>query len=70
LLLDFQSLSYYSLMDWYSNLPVELRTFVTLPVAKASKEQSLRGLKLIKNFLLSSIKQQICSELKLLTTEF
>jgi len=47
----------YSLKDLYPNLEVALRIFLKIPVTTATRERSFSKLKLIKNYLRSTISQ-------------
>jgi hypothetical protein len=56
--LDLLQLLYdYSLIESYLNLSVKIRIILTLPVTTASNERSFSKLKLIKNYLRSSMVQ-------------
>lgn len=58
------------LQDIYPNLEVALRTFLTLPVSIASCERTFSKLKIIKNYLRSSIAQERLSNLSIISIEF
>ena len=62
-------LSKFSLFDVFPNLWIALRILLTLPVSVASGERSFSRLKLIKNFLRSTMGQIRLNELGLLSIE-
>ena len=53
----------------FSNVCTALRTFCTLPVTVASAERSFSKLKLIKNFLRSTMGQEKLNDLAMLSIE-
>lgn len=53
----------------YPNLSTALRLFLTIPVTVASSERSFSKLKLIKNYLRSSMGQERLSDLAVLSIE-
>ncbi|MBW0529459.1 hypothetical protein O181_069174 [Austropuccinia psidii MF-1] len=59
----------HSLQDVYPNLEVALRIFLTMPVTTASCERSFSKLKLIKNYLRSTMGQERLSNLAILSIE-
>lgn len=59
----------YSLQDVYPNIEIALRLFLSLPVTVASCERSFSKLKLIKNYLRSSIGQERLSGLAIISIE-
>ena len=62
-------LAKFSLFDVFPNLWIALRIVVTLPVSVASGERSFSRLKLIKNYLRSTMTQNRLNELGLLSIE-
>ena len=59
----------YCLQDAYPNCGIALRIFLTIPVAEASYERSFSKLKIIKNYLRSSIGQERLSALAIISME-
>ena len=59
-----------ALEDVYPNIHIALRLFLTMPVTVASCERSFSKLKLIKNFLRSSMGQERLSGLAILSIEY
>lgn len=59
----------YSLKDLYPNLEVALRIFLTIPVTTASCERSFSKLKIIKNYLRSTISQNRLTRMAILSIE-
>jgi len=59
----------YSLKDLYPNLEVALRIFLTIPVTTASCERSFSKLKIIKNYLRSTISQNRLTGMAILSIE-
>ncbi|KAL4089005.1 hypothetical protein QTP88_024083 [Uroleucon formosanum] len=57
------------LQDVYPNLEVALRIFLTMPVTTATCERSFSKLKLIKNYLRSTMGQERLSNLAILSIE-
>lgn len=53
----------------YPNLAVALRILLTLPVSVATAERSFSTLKLIKNYLRSSMSQERLSNLSIISIE-
>lgn len=53
----------------YSNLTTALKIFLTLPVTTATAESSFSKLKIIKNYLRTTMKQERLSNLALLSIE-
>lgn len=67
---DFLNLIHkYSLQDVYPNMEVALRIFLTMPVSTATCERSFSKLKIIKNYLRSSMYQERLSNLAILSIE-
>jgi hypothetical protein len=62
-------LAKFSLFDVFPNLWIALRILLTLPVSVASGERSFSRLKLIKNYLRSTMGQSRLNELGLLSIE-
>jgi hypothetical protein len=58
-----------NLNDTFSNIAVVLRIYLTLPVSVASGERSFSKLKLIKNYLRSSISQERLIDLSMISIE-
>lgn len=58
-----------NLVDVYPNIYVALRVLLTTPVSVASAERSFSKLKLIKNYLRSTISQERLSSLSILSIE-
>lgn len=56
-----------NLEELYPNLWIALRTDVTLPVTVASAERSFSKLKIIKNYLRSSMSQEHLSGLAIMS---
>ena len=59
----------YCLQDAYPNCEIALWIFLTIPVTEASCEQSFSKLKIIKNYLRSSIGQERLSGLPIISIE-
>ncbi|XP_022177474.1 zinc finger MYM-type protein 1-like [Myzus persicae] len=59
-----------SLKDIYPNIEIALRIFLTLPVTVASCERSFSKLKIIKNYLRSTLGQERLTNLGILSIEF
>ncbi|XP_025192161.1 zinc finger MYM-type protein 1-like [Melanaphis sacchari] len=59
----------YTLNDAYPNIEIALRIFLTLPVSVASCERSFNKLKIIKNYLRSSIGQDRLSNMAIISIE-
>jgi len=59
----------YCLQDAYPNCEIALRIFLTIPVTEASCERSFSKLKIIKNYLRSSIGQERLSGLAIISIE-
>lgn len=57
------------LLDLYSNLSIALRLLLTLPVSVASGERSFSALKLIKNYMRSTMGQERLTGLALTSIE-
>lgn len=57
------------LLDLYSNLSIALRLLLTLPVSVASGERSFSDLKLIKNYMRSTMGQERLTGLALMSIE-
>eukprot|EP00079_Xenopus_tropicalis_P035792 XP_017949563.1 PREDICTED: zinc finger MYM-type protein 1-like [Xenopus tropicalis] len=64
-----QMIQDHSLADCYLNIDTAFRIFLTLPVTVASCERSFSKLKLIKNYLRSSMGQERLSNLSILSIE-
>ncbi|EZA54577.1 Zinc finger MYM-type protein, partial [Ooceraea biroi] len=62
-------LHHFRLIESYPNINVALRIFLTLPVSIASCERSFSKLKLIKNYLRSTMGQERLSSLSILSIE-
>ncbi|XP_050547907.1 uncharacterized protein LOC126909513 [Daktulosphaira vitifoliae] len=58
-----------SLQDVYPNLEVALRIFLTMPVTTATCERSFSKLKIIKNYLRSTMVQERLTNLAILSIE-
>jgi len=68
--LDFlKHIHQYSLKDLYPNLEVALRIFLTIPVTTAPCERSFSKLKIIKNYLRSTISQNRLTGMAILSIE-
>jgi len=65
-----QALHDFGLIESYPNINVALRIFLTLPVSTASCERSFSKLKLIKNYLRSTIGQERLSNLSIISIEY
>ncbi|XP_050532948.1 uncharacterized protein LOC126900953 [Daktulosphaira vitifoliae] len=59
----------YSFQDLYPNLEVALRIFLTIPVTTASCERSFSKLKIIKNYLRSTMSQSRLTSMAILSIE-
>ena len=59
----------YSLTEAYPFIEIALRIFLTLPVTVASCELSFSKLKLLKNYLRSSMDQERLTNLAILSIE-
>lgn len=59
----------YNLRAEYPNVEVALRIFLTLPITVATYERSFSILKLIKNYLRSSMGQERISDLAIISIE-
>ena len=57
------------LVDLYPNLSIALRLVLTMPVTVASGERSFSTLKLIKNYLRSTMSQERLSGLAIIAIE-
>lgn len=64
-----QFLHLYSLQEVYPNIEIALRIFLTLPVTVASCERSFSKLKIIKNYLRSTMGQERLSGLAVISIE-
>lgn len=62
-------LAKYGLIDQFHNVVTALRIFLTLPVSVASNERSFSKLKIIKNYLRSTMGQERLSNLSILSIE-
>lgn len=58
-----------SLKDIYPNIEIALRIFLTLPLTVASCERSFSKLKIIKNYLRSTLGQERLTNLGILLIE-
>lgn len=58
-----------NLQDIYLNIEIALRIFLTIPVTTASCERSFSKLKLIKNYLRSTIGQERLTSMAILSIE-
>lgn len=58
-----------NLQDIYPNIEIALRIFLTIPVTTASCERSFSKLKLIKNYLRSTIGQERLTSMAILSIE-
>lgn len=56
----------YTLQDFYHNLEVALRIFLTIPVTTATCERSFSKLKIIKNYLRSTMNQNRLTSMAIL----
>lgn len=56
----------YTLQDFYPNLEVALRIFLTIPVTTATCEMSFNKLKIIKNYLRSTMNQNRLTSMAIL----
>lgn len=65
-----QALHDFELIDSYPNINIALRIFLTIPVTSASCERSFSKLKLIKNYLRTTIGQQRISNLGIISIEY
>lgn len=65
-----QVLHDFGLIEFYANINVAFRIFLTLPVSIASCERSFSKLKLIKNYLRSTIGQERLSNLSIISIEY
>lgn len=59
----------YSLDDIYSNVSIVLRILLTMPVTTASAERSFSKLKLIKNYLRSTLSKEKVTNLTIISIE-
>lgn len=59
----------YSLQDYYPNLAVALRIFLTIPVTTASCDRSFSKLKITKNYLRSTMGQSRLTSMSILSIE-
>jgi hypothetical protein len=59
----------YAIKDMYPNVEIALRLFLTIPITVASCERSFSKLKLIKNYLRSSMGQGRLSSLAIISIE-
>lgn len=64
-----QLITTYSLRAEYPNLEIALRIFLTLPITVATCERSFSKLKLIKNYLRSTMGQDRISDMAILSIE-
>jgi len=65
----FKFIHQHSLQDVYPNMEIALRIFLTMPVTTATCERSFSKLKIIKNYLRSSMYQERLSNLSILSIE-
>lgn len=65
-----QGLHDFGLIESYPNINIAIRLFLTLPVSIASCERSFSKLKLIKNYLRSTIGQDRLSNLAIISIEY
>lgn len=65
-----QGLHDYGLIESYPNINIAIRLFLTLPVSIASCERSFSKLKLIKNYLRSTIGQDRLSNIGIISIEY
>lgn len=63
-------ISKFDLRDAYPNIEIALRIFLTMPVTTASCERSFSKLKIIKNYLRSSMGESRLSNLAMLSIEY
>ncbi|CAG9831367.1 unnamed protein product [Diabrotica balteata] len=66
---DILEFIYNSLISTFPNLTIMIRIFLTLPVTVARGERSFSKLKIIQNYLRSSMEQDILSALAMLSIE-
>jgi len=59
----------YSLKDVYSNIEIALRIFLTIPVTTATCERSFSKLKIIKNYLRSTMSQDRLTNMGIISIE-
>lgn len=64
-----QLITTYSLRAEYPNVETALRIFLTLPITVATCERSFSKLKLIKNYLRSTMEQERISDMAILSIE-
>lgn len=64
------AISNYELRDAYPNIEIALRIFLTMPVSVASCERSFSKLKMIKNYLRSSMSENRLTNLAILNIEY
>ena len=60
---------HYTLQDFYHNLDVALRIFLTIPVTTTTCERSFSKLKIIKNYLRSTMNQNCLTSMTILSIE-
>ena len=60
----------YALTDIYPNIEIALRLYLTIPVSVASCERSFSKLKLVKNYLRSSMGQERLTSLSIVSIEY
>ncbi|XP_054276760.1 52 kDa repressor of the inhibitor of the protein kinase-like [Macrosteles quadrilineatus] len=65
-----KAISKYELKDAYPNVEISLRIFLTMPVSVASCERSFSKLKIIKNYLRSSMCETRLTNLAILSIEY
>lgn len=65
----YQNLIKFDLLSEYPNFSISIQIFLTLPVTSASCERSFSKLKLIKNYLRSSMSQERLSHAALISIE-
>ena len=58
-----------ALNEIFPNITIVLRIFLTLPVSVASGERSFSKLKLIKNYLRSTMKEERLTDLSIISIE-
>jgi len=60
----------YGMQSAFVNVCIAIRIFLTMPVTVASAERSFSKLKLVKNYLRSTMKQERLSSLAIMCIEY